>query len=77
MTTADGLRVHVDPHKCEGHGLCLQIAPEVFDLTDDEIAFCAEYPDPAHLHDITAAAAACPRQAITVEQHRSALKDAP
>lgn len=60
------MRVRVDPRLCEGHGLCLQLAPEVFDLNDDETAVCAEYPRPEFLTDVNAAIAACPRQAITV-----------
>jgi len=28
-------RIVVDADRCEGHGLCQQIAPEVFDLDDD------------------------------------------
>lgn len=60
------MRVRVDPRLCEGHGLCLQLAPEVFDLNDDETAVCVEYPHPEFFTDIKAAVAACPRQAITV-----------
>jgi ferredoxin len=66
MSTPSTLRVRVDPRLCERHGLCLQLAPEVFDMTDDETALGAEHLDPAHLFDIKAAAAACPRQAIIV-----------
>ncbi len=61
------LTVHVDQRICEGHGLCLDLAPKVFALSDDETASCAEHPDPAQLAEVRAAAAACPRQAITLE----------
>ena len=64
------LTVRVEQRLCEGHGLCLGLGAHVFDLTDDETAACAEHPDPAHLPEIRAAAAACPRQAITVEHRR-------
>lgn len=57
MTTAH-LRVRVDPRLCEAHALCVEIAPEVFDLGDD-VASCDERPPQA-------AVAACPRQAISV-----------
>jgi ferredoxin len=61
------VRVHVDRRLCEGHGLCLQSAPEIFDIADDDIAFCIEEHITAHhLDTIIAAVAACPRQAITM-----------
>lgn len=58
-------RVRVDPHLCEAHALCIDLAPEVFDLGDD-IATCTETPDESSWGDIEAAVAACPRQAISV-----------
>jgi ferredoxin len=59
-------RVLVDPHLCEGHALCLDTAPTVFDLTDDDIATCTERP-PYDLWDqVRAAVDACPRGAISV-----------
>ncbi len=32
--TAESLRVHVDPEKCQGHNRCYSISPELFDLDD-------------------------------------------
>ncbi|MCV7423162.1 ferredoxin [Mycobacterium yunnanensis] len=29
------MRVTVDEDRCAGHGMCLTLCPEVFDLTDD------------------------------------------
>lgn len=63
------LRVLVDAERCEGHALCLGLAPEVFALTDAETACCDEHPDHTLLREISAAAAACPRQAITIQRH--------
>jgi ferredoxin len=60
------LHIHVDERKCEGHGLCVQLAPDIFDLPDDEIAFCPMPPGSEHREVDNAAAAAGPRQAITV-----------
>jgi ferredoxin len=68
MTITPILQVHVDTHLCEGHGLCLQLAPEVFDLDDDEIASCAEHPEPQYFDVVRAAAAACPRQAVVLQE---------
>ncbi|WP_197379110.1 ferredoxin [Mycolicibacterium mengxianglii] len=59
-------RLRVDPQLCEAHALCVDLAPEVFDLGED-IATCAETPDESFWDDIEAAAAACPRQAILIE----------
>jgi ferredoxin len=64
MTTAH-LRVRVDSRLCEAHALCVEIAPEVFDLGDD-VATCDEEPGEALRHSVEAAVAACPRQAISV-----------
>jgi ferredoxin len=58
-------RVHVDPNLCEAHALCIELAPDVFDLGDD-IASCTEYPDVADRELVESAVAACPRQAITL-----------
>ncbi|MBX7433930.1 ferredoxin [Mycobacterium sp. Y57] len=63
------MTVRVDPRLCEGHGICLQLADEVFDLGDDDIATVTdEHPDSAHHAAVRAAAAACPRQAIIVSE---------
>ncbi|ASL07826.1 ferredoxin [Mycobacterium intracellulare subsp. chimaera] len=63
MTTAR-MRVRVDPRLCEAHALCVEIAPEVFELGDD-VATCDEQPAEALRHSVEAAVAACPRQAIS------------
>jgi ferredoxin len=58
-------RVRVDPRLCEAHALCVDLAPDVFDLGED-IATSIETPDPSSWDDVHAAVAACPRQAISV-----------
>lgn len=57
-------RLRVDPQLCEAHALCVDLAPEVFDLGDDDLARCDETPEKARRADVAAAIAACPRQAI-------------
>lgn len=32
------IRVTVDTFRCEGHGLCQDIAPDVFEVDDDGVA---------------------------------------
>ena len=63
--TARG-RVLINPHLCEGHALCLDTAPEVFHLTDDDLATCTERPSDDLWDQVLAAVGACPRGAITV-----------
>ncbi|OBH31095.1 ferredoxin [Mycobacterium sp. E342] len=58
------MRVRVDPRLCEAHALCVEIAPDVFDLGED-IATCDEEPDESLGPAVEAAVAACPRQAIS------------
>ena len=70
-------RVRVDPRLCEGHALCIDLAPEVFDLSADDVASCDERPadalwddalwDDALWDTVKAAVDACPRGAIAIE----------
>lgn len=62
------MRVHVDPRLCEGHGLCVETAPAVFTLADDDLATCVERPA-SDLHALVRAAVdVCPRGAITITE---------
>jgi ferredoxin len=61
-------RIRVDPRLCEGHALCIELAPEVFDLSDDDVASCDAQPADDLWDKVAAAANACPRGAITLEQ---------
>lgn len=65
-------RVLVDSHLCEGHALCLDTAPEVFDLSDDDVATCTERPADGLWNQVQAAVDACPRGAIVVVEDKSA-----
>ncbi|WP_420752201.1 ferredoxin [Rhodococcus sp. O3] len=62
------IRLHVDHDLCEAHALCTEIAPEVFDLGDDDLAHCDESPPEALWPKVKSAASACPRQAITITE---------
>jgi ferredoxin len=60
--------VVVDPARCQGHGRCAAVAPDVFTL-DDDTGHCAitELTIPAALADQAQLAADnCPERAITV-----------
>jgi ferredoxin len=71
-------RLRVNPRLCEGHALCIELAPEVFDLADDDVATCDPQPADALWEQVKAAVNACPRGAITVESElcNSALDQA-
>ena len=62
------VRVQVDAGLCEGHALCIQLAPEVFDLSDDEVASAATARrwDQVTWDNVKSAVDACPRQAISL-----------
>lgn len=65
--TSSGKRLEVNPQLCEAHALCVEIAPEVFVLNDDDdVATCDEDPPEALLPDVKAAISGCPRQAISM-----------
>lgn len=59
-------KVLIDQHMCEGHALCVHSAPDVFDLTDGDVATCSERPSEKLWDQVAAAVDACPRGAITV-----------
>jgi ferredoxin len=62
-------RVQVDAGLCEGHALCVQLAPEVFELSDDEVAGVAHRDGQwAQItwDTVKSAVDACPRQAISL-----------
>jgi ferredoxin len=70
---ADGhiLRIAVDRDRCEGHGLCEQASPEVFELDDDGILehHFAGRDIPVELQSrASAAVVACPVAALRIEQ---------
>lgn len=59
------MRVGVDEDRCAGHGMCLTLCPEVFDLSDDGWAVAApgEVPD-EHEAAVQEAIQCCPENAI-------------
>lgn len=60
----DPRTVNVDPRLCEAHALCIELAPDMFDLGDD-VATYEGSADASRREEIDAAIAACPRQAIS------------
>jgi ferredoxin len=61
----DVMRVEVDHDRCEGNAVCVGIAPDLFDLDDQEYAVVKADPVPAEEEAVAEQAIAeCPRAAI-------------
>ena len=59
------MRVVVNHNLCEGNGRCAEIAPEVFELRDDDRSYVLVEKPPQALHaKVELAVRRCPRQAI-------------
>ena len=62
------MRVVVDYDLCESNAVCMGIAPEVFEVREDDLLYVLqEEPDEALRDKVQEAAARCPKQAITIE----------
>lgn len=62
------MRIKVDFDLCESNALCEAMAPEVFELDDDDyLQVKAEETTPENIDDVKRAVAACPRAAISLE----------
>lgn len=63
------LRVVIDRTLCQGHGLCLGEAPDVFDLTDaGELVLLNPTPADDQRPALDAAALGCPTGAISLRE---------
>jgi ferredoxin len=62
------LRIVVDLNRCQAYAQCCFLAPEVFKLHGEEILMYDPEPEEVERDKIVRAAAACPVQAIIVEQ---------
>ncbi|CCH88415.1 Ferredoxin-1 [Modestobacter italicus] len=62
------MRIVADTVRCEGHGLCADTAPEVYDLDDEALVVLLHDPVPAELErKAEAGARVCPVAALRVE----------
>lgn len=60
------MRVEVDRDRCEGNAVCVGIAPDLFELDDEDYAVVKVDPVPPDLEDAAEQAIAeCPRAALT------------
>jgi ferredoxin len=65
---AMGFKVVVDFDKCESNALCMGVAPEVFEVRDDDFLYVLQEEPPDELRSkCEEAARVCPKQAITIQ----------
>ena len=63
------MKIKVDFDLCESNALCEAMAPEVFELDDDDyLVVKAEETTPENIEDVKRAVAACPRAAISLTE---------
>lgn len=60
------MKVAVDPELCSQCGLCVEIAPDVFEMGDTTAVVLVETVAPGLENDVREAAEGCPETAITV-----------
>jgi ferredoxin len=59
------MRVEVDRDRCEGNAVCVGIAPDLFDLDDEDYAVVKADPVPEDRQDVAEQSIAeCPRAAL-------------
>ncbi|KXF55797.1 ferredoxin [Rhodococcus sp. SC4] len=61
------MKVTIDPTLCQGHGRCVTICPDVFDMDDQGNGVVVTADVPTELQaDVDEAVTACPESAIIV-----------
>ncbi|NMN95871.1 ferredoxin [Antrihabitans stalactiti] len=59
------MNVEVDRNLCESNGICVGIAPDIFDLdADDELIVAGGLVSPDRQDDVRDAVAQCPKAAL-------------
>ncbi len=62
------MRVVVDYDLCESNALCMAVAPEVFEVRDDDFMYVLQENPPEILRaKVEEAVQRCPKQAIKIE----------
>ena len=62
------MRLILDLNRCQGYAQCAFLAPDVFEMRGNEAVHVDPNPDDAQRLRVQRAAAACPVQAIQLEQ---------
>jgi ferredoxin len=61
------MRVVVDFDLCESNALCMAVAPEVFEVRDDDFLYLLnEHPSEELRDKVVAAVRTCPKHAISI-----------
>ncbi|WP_055479416.1 ferredoxin [Sphaerimonospora sp. CA-214678] len=61
------MKIQVDYDVCEANAVCMGLAPEVFEVDDQDMLHVLMPEPPAELHDrVRHAARSCPKAAITI-----------
>ncbi|HKT01214.1 MAG TPA: ferredoxin [Rugosimonospora sp.] len=60
------MRIVVDYDACEGNAVCASIAPEVFDVDEDEIVVVKAQPTEENAERVRRAVNSCPRAALSL-----------
>jgi ferredoxin len=61
------MRIVVNYDACESNALCMDAAPEVFEVREDDLLYVLdEHPGEELRSKVQQAARACPKQAITI-----------
>ena len=62
------MRVVVDYDLCESNAICMQVAPDIFEVRDDDFLYVLQEEPPDALKErCEEAARVCPKQAITIQ----------
>ena len=65
------MEVRVDFDRCEANGVCVGIAPDIFELDDDDqLHITSAVPPADREEDVRTAIAQCPRAALTAHPCR-------
>lgn len=62
------MKVVVDYDLCESNAVCMAVAPEVFEVRDDDFLYVLQEEPPEELRaKVEEAVRRCPKQAISIE----------
>jgi ferredoxin len=62
------MKIIPDWDRCESNGVCVSLAPEVFDLDADDNLQINDEAAPAVIEKVRQAVAGCPRAALALEE---------
>lgn len=61
------MKVVVDFDRCESNALCMGVAPDVFEVRDDNFLYILnEHPDESRRAEVEEAVQLCPKAAISI-----------